>query len=71
MSNTLEGQRVPDVTFRTRKEHEWVELSSADVFAGKSVVVFLIARRIYTNLFVVARTALQSTSAPLRRAWHR
>jgi glutaredoxin-like protein len=40
MSNTLEGQRVPDVTFRTRTEHEWVELSSADVFTGKSVVVF-------------------------------
>jgi len=40
MSNTLEGKRVPDVTFRTRNDHEWVERSTADVFAGKSVVVF-------------------------------
>ena len=40
MSNTLEGKRVPDVKFRTRQDHEWVERSTADVFAGKSVVVF-------------------------------
>jgi glutaredoxin-like protein len=40
MSNKLEGKRVPDVTFRTRKDHEWVERSTADVFAGKSVIVF-------------------------------
>ena len=40
MSKKMEGQRVPDVTFKTRKENEWVELSTADVFAGKSVIVF-------------------------------
>lgn len=40
MSQTLEGKRVPDVTFRTRKDHEWVELTTADIFAGKSVIVF-------------------------------
>ena len=40
MSKNLEGQRVPDVTFRTRNDHEWVELTSDDIFAGKSVVVF-------------------------------
>ncbi len=34
------GQRVPDVTFRTRREHEWVELTSAQIFAGRNVVVF-------------------------------
>jgi glutaredoxin-like protein len=40
MSNDMQGHRVPDVTFRTRKDHEWVERSSSDVFAGKSVIVF-------------------------------
>lgn len=40
MLKNIEGQRVPDVTFKTRKDHEWVELSSADVFSGKSVVLF-------------------------------
>ncbi len=40
MSQNLEGKRVPDVTFRTRKDHEWVERTTADVFGGKSVIVF-------------------------------
>ncbi len=35
-----EGQRVPDVTFRTRQDHRWVELKTEDVFAGKTVIVF-------------------------------
>ncbi len=35
-----EGQRVPDTTFKTRQDHDWVERSSADIFAGKTVIVF-------------------------------
>jgi len=35
-----EGQRIPEVTFRTRVEHDWVEVKSADLFKGKTVVVF-------------------------------
>ena len=37
---TIEGQRVPNVTFRTREGHEWVNRSSDDIFAAKSVIVF-------------------------------
>ena len=40
MLKNLEGQRVPEVTFRTRADHEWVDVSSDDVFAGKTVVLF-------------------------------
>ena len=40
MSKTLEGQRLPDVTFKTRKDCDWVDLTTADIFAGKSVIVF-------------------------------
>ena len=40
MLKNREGQRVPQATFRTRKEHEWVELTTDDVFKGKTVVVF-------------------------------
>jgi len=40
MLQNLEGQRIPDVTFRTRKEHEWVDLESSDIFDGKTVVLF-------------------------------
>ncbi|MBT8132339.1 MAG: glutathione peroxidase [Gammaproteobacteria bacterium] len=40
MLKSIEGQRVPDVTFKTRADHEWVDQSTADIFAGKTVVVF-------------------------------
>ena len=36
----IEGQRVPEVTFRTRVDGRWVDVKSSDVFAGKKVVVF-------------------------------
>lgn len=34
------GQKVPSVVFHTRQGHEWVDLSSDDIFKGKTVVVF-------------------------------
>jgi glutaredoxin-like protein len=40
MLSNNEGQRVPDVSFKTRKDDQWVELKTADIFAGKNVVVF-------------------------------
>jgi glutaredoxin-like protein len=40
MFKNLEGQRIPDVTFRTRQDHEWVDVASKEIFAGKNVVVF-------------------------------
>lgn len=35
-----EGQRVPEVDFRIREDEDWRTVSSADLFAGKTVVVF-------------------------------
>ena len=35
-----EGQHVPDVTFKTRKGDEWVDVTTAQLFKGKTVVVF-------------------------------
>jgi len=40
MLNNREGQSVPQVTFHTRHDHEWVDVSSDDIFKGKTVVVF-------------------------------
>jgi glutaredoxin-like protein len=34
------GQTVPNVTFRTRQGHEWVDVTTDEVFKGKTVVVF-------------------------------
>jgi peroxiredoxin/glutaredoxin len=37
----IEGQRVPEVTFRTRTaDGQWKDVTTRDVFAGKRVVVF-------------------------------
>lgn len=35
-----EGQAVPNVTFHTRQNNEWVNVTSDDLFKGKTVVVF-------------------------------
>ena len=40
MFNNLEGKRIPDVTFRTRRDHKWVDLTSEEIFAGRNVVIF-------------------------------
>ena len=40
MLENREGQSVPHVTFPTRRGHEWVELTTDDIFKGKTVVVF-------------------------------
>ncbi len=34
------GQRVPQVTFRTREGNEWQDVTTDDLFQGKTVVVF-------------------------------
>lgn len=36
----LEGQRVPDVTFKTREGDVWKDVTSEDIFGGKKVIVF-------------------------------
>jgi glutaredoxin-like protein len=35
-----EGQTVPDVTFRIRRNGEWATVTTDDIFAGKNVIVF-------------------------------
>ncbi len=34
------GQRVPSVTFKTRANNQWVDVTSDEIFMGKTVVVF-------------------------------
>ena len=40
MLENREGQNVPNVTFRTRQDHQWVDISSSDIFKDRTVVVF-------------------------------
>jgi len=40
MFENREGQRVPEVTFRTRSGSDWLDLTTDDIFAGRTVIVF-------------------------------
>ena len=40
MFDNKENQPVPQVTFRTRKNHEWIDIDSKEIFDGRTVVVF-------------------------------
>ena len=40
MLDSKQGQSVPQVTFHTRQDHDWVDVSSDEIFKGKTVVVF-------------------------------
>ena len=40
MPQNQEGHRVPNVTFRVRRNNDWKNVTTDDLFAGKTVVVF-------------------------------
>ena len=40
MLENREGQKIPNVVFKTRKNNEFVDVSSDEIFKGKTVVVF-------------------------------
>ena len=40
MFENREGQQVPFVVFRVRRGHEWVDITSDDIFKDKTVIVF-------------------------------
>lgn len=40
MLENREGQRVPNVTFRTRQGDAWVDVTSDELFSDKTVIVF-------------------------------
>jgi len=40
MIKNREGREIPRVTFRTRIDHEWVDVTTDEIFKGRTVVVF-------------------------------
>ncbi|OHX10746.1 glutathione peroxidase [Chromobacterium sphagni] len=40
MLQNREGQRVPNVTFRIRENNEWKNVTTAELFAGKTIALF-------------------------------
>jgi len=40
MLKNIEGQRIPSLTFRTRQDDRWKDVTTEELFAGKTLVVF-------------------------------
>jgi glutaredoxin-like protein len=40
MLENREGQNVPSVTFKTRQNHQWVDVTTDELFNGKTVIAF-------------------------------
>ena len=40
MFENKEGQKIPDVTFRVYQDNEWANITTADVFSNRKVIVF-------------------------------
>ncbi|MFB2967448.1 glutathione peroxidase [Aerosakkonema sp. BLCC-F183] len=40
MFSNKEGQKVPHVTFRTRQKGQWIDVTTDELFVGKTVAVF-------------------------------
>lgn len=40
MLQNKEGQRIPSVTFRTRDGNDWKDVTTDEIFTGKTVIVF-------------------------------
>ncbi len=40
MLKNMEGQKVPEVTFKTREGGRWLDITTSDIFKNKTVVVF-------------------------------
>jgi len=40
MFKNREGSKVPQVTFHTRRNHEWIDVKTDEVFKGRTVVLF-------------------------------
>ena len=40
MLKNIEGQKVPTATFPTRQDDQWVNITTDELFGGKTVVLF-------------------------------
>ena len=57
-----EGQRVPNVTFHTRTSNEWLDITTDELFAGKTVIVFSLPGAFTPYLFFDPPAGLQRPS---------
>jgi len=70
-ARSLEGKRVPDVTFKTRANHQWKDVTTDDLFKGRTVVVFSLPGALYADLLERSPAALQRARRHVQSQWSR
>lgn len=58
MFTSREGQSVPQTTFHTRQGDRWVDITTDELFANKTVILFSLPGRLYADLLVQPPAAL-------------
>ena len=65
--SSMEGKKVPQVTFRTRQGDKWVDVTTSELFDNKNSDRVLITGRIHSNLLVITLTTLQRISTSIQK----
>ena len=40
MNTNIEGKKIPEITFKTRSDNQWKDLTTKEIFENKKVIVF-------------------------------
>lgn len=67
MTDKREGQRIPEVTFRTRRNNEWRDVTTDEIFEGRTVVAFALPGA-FTPTCSSAHVPRYNELAPVLRA---
>ncbi len=60
MLENKEGKNIPDVTFRIIEDGNWKNISTNNLFSGKTVIVFLCLVHLRQHVQVLIYHALMS-----------
>ena len=64
----MEGQKVPNVTFKTRDGDSWCDVTTDELFKGQKVVLFALPDT--TSLFRLSRKLASTESSVFRSTIH-
>jgi peroxiredoxin len=67
-TNEREGQKIPQVVFKLRKGDEWEEVTSDELFAGKTVALFALPGAFTPTCSSTHLPGYEARSARLRAA---
>ena len=57
---SIEGQSIPQVVFRTRDDNQWRDVSTDELFQGKTVIVFSLPGAYTPTCSIISPCAAQN-----------